>query len=269
MTPALPDTLQELLTVALRDTEACKADPRYVFDTSCYHRGSYDDRPCYVGIVGAVMACSLGTETTRSMDPSDFPENLSRLLFALNGICFREWPYLFGPLPDWWLGLKYSCDEVFVRKVLDESVKRNFNPSARWVDDTLPNDLIGLLEVVIKDVKACEDDPKYALQPLFWHYPNKEGDLCLVCIAGAVMAQSLHCDFLTKRFPGCFSHRVQKKLEIINDLRQGTWDFSFGAEPEWWEELAATGKPETLNFDFIVNVLAKLKEVNHNPTFRI
>jgi hypothetical protein len=55
----------------------------------------------------------------------------------------------------------------------------------------LPDTLSGLLRVAVEDAKKCEADPRYELDMGVWHTPKDGADVCLVCMAGAVMAQRL------------------------------------------------------------------------------
>ena len=56
----------------------------------------------------------------------------------------------------------------------------------------LPNKLSDLLELAMKDVRAIEEDPRYRLDMSHWHMPSIETPgVCLVCMAGAVMANTL------------------------------------------------------------------------------
>ena len=56
--------------------------------------------------------------------------------------------------------------------------------------EKLPKTLSGLLRVAVEDVQKCESQPdKYQLDMAVWHIPRC--NVCMVCMAGAVMAQRL------------------------------------------------------------------------------
>jgi len=56
----------------------------------------------------------------------------------------------------------------------------------------LPNKLSDLLELAVRDVQKCEADKKrFALHMGNWHRPDAGKGVCVVCMAGAVMAQTV------------------------------------------------------------------------------
>ena len=93
----------------------------------------------------------------------------------------------------------------------------------------LPNKLSELIELAVRDVQACEADPRYILNMGRWHAPRNGG--CEVCMAGAVMAQTLRVplheelwawvdgDKKHDRLPGVDMHRGA--FLAINDARVG------------------------------------------------
>lgn len=46
-----------------------------------------------------------------------------------------------------------------------------------------------LLFIGLADLRKCEEDERYDINMTFWHNPKE--DVCVVCLAGAVMAQTL------------------------------------------------------------------------------
>ena len=62
----------------------------------------------------------------------------------------------------------------------------------------LPEKLSDLLDLAVSDAIKCEEDPRYRLNMDTYHTPEKDG--CHVCLAGAVMAQTMGAKpTLTKR----------------------------------------------------------------------
>lgn len=56
----------------------------------------------------------------------------------------------------------------------------------------LPNKLSDLLELAVRDVQKCEAEPaRFALHMGNWHRPDAGKGVCVVCMAGAVMAQTI------------------------------------------------------------------------------
>ena len=59
---------------------------------------------------------------------------------------------------------------------------------------TLPTKPSELIRVALRDLRACEDDDGYVVHMCRWHWPttdNRGRKVCSVCLAGAVMAQTL------------------------------------------------------------------------------
>lgn len=78
----LPDKPSELLTLALKDLEACKRDSNYSISMSVWHSFEPNDRQCYVCMAGAVMAQTMKVPLTKMIDPAYCAE--TRQLYAIN-----------------------------------------------------------------------------------------------------------------------------------------------------------------------------------------
>lgn len=56
----------------------------------------------------------------------------------------------------------------------------------------LPDKLSDLLELAVRDVTKCEAEPKrFRLDMGNWHKPDAGRGVCVVCMAGSIMAQTL------------------------------------------------------------------------------
>ena len=64
----------------------------------------------------------------------------------------------------------------------------------------LPDKLSDLLRLALADLKACEEDPNYGVSMYLWHARPTADNIgfdssrCHVCLAGAVLAKTLHLD---------------------------------------------------------------------------
>lgn len=84
----------------------------------------------------------------------------------------------------------------------------------------LPDRMSDLIEVALRDVRACAMDPRYVMNMGAWHDPTGDGR-CEVCAAGAVMAKTLGADPDRPMFPyQCGEERA--KLDAICILAMGT-----------------------------------------------
>jgi len=90
------------------------------------------------------------------------------------------------------------------------------------IETKLPSALSALLRLAVADAKKCEADPRYSLHMSAWHIsPSYYGDKCWVCMAGAVMAQTLKIPLTVNRSPLDFDDDTEAKLGAINDMRCG------------------------------------------------
>lgn len=102
---------------------------------------------------------------------------------------------------------------------------------------TLPDKPSELIRVALVDLEKCEADPRYLINMGSWHSPtcdtddcescardrkaaNKPNGRCYVCLAGAVMAQSLDTSPRKAGYPGSFAEAA--KLRALNDFRVGS-----------------------------------------------
>ena len=96
---------------------------------------------------------------------------------------------------------------------------------------SLPNKPSELVELAILDLKAIEQNPNYLIAMDSWHvgsyrdHPNIERPRCLVCLAGAVMAQSLGIEttMTVKPWDPIFHSDVtlEGKLAALDSFRNG------------------------------------------------
>lgn len=85
----------------------------------------------------------------------------------------------------------------------------------------LPRKMSELLRLAVKDAQTCEADPRYRLSMDDWHRYRDSSSQCHVCMAGAVMAQSLEVGLETSTMPhelGCDKHEI---LTAIDRMRIG------------------------------------------------
>ena len=78
-----------------------------------------------------------------------------------------------------------------------------------------------LIRVALIDLELCEKDDKYFVSMNSWHHPYKKEDICYVCLAGAVMAKSLHMNRARFGEPCDFPRQISLKLRALNWLREG------------------------------------------------
>lgn len=86
----------------------------------------------------------------------------------------------------------------------------------------LPDAPSALIRLALDDLRKCETSAKYWINMGEWHGPN-DGDheVCDVCLAGAVMAQSLDADSRAYTTPGEFGNN-SKKLTALDSFRAGS-----------------------------------------------
>lgn len=77
--------------------------------------------------------------------------------------------------------------------------------------------LSDLAEAALADLEAVEKDERYVVDMESWHEPAD--GVCMVCLAGAVMANRLVCNPTVTLMPSML-HEAQK-LRSLNLLRMG------------------------------------------------
>lgn len=80
----------------------------------------------------------------------------------------------------------------------------------------LPSELILL---ALKDLEVIENSDDYEVDMLNWHM--FDGDKCLVCLAGAVMVNTLNHDINTDSYPDIFNKDTCDKLYALDEFRKG------------------------------------------------
>jgi hypothetical protein len=78
-----------------------------------------------------------------------------------------------------------------------------------------------LLELAMNDLEKCEADPRYEISMESWHDPN--GEICKVCLAGAVMAQTcgLPINMVSSGLAKDVGEDWEKGTDALNAFRMG------------------------------------------------
>ena len=113
----------------------------------------------------------------------------------------------------------------------------------RDISDLKPSELI---RVALEDLVLCaENDAEYEINMGTWHEPYGTGNttVCLVCLSGAVMAQSL--DVATNREvdPNSFDRQTQSQLLMLNHLRMGNLGEAVFYMPDYVPQFNLNGYP--------------------------
>lgn len=87
------------------------------------------------------------------------------------------------------------------------------------IPDTLPDSLHELMALVMQDVKKCLQDERYDLEMGDWH--DGCGTVCYVCMAGAIMAQTLKTPVGMVAEPYMYDDSLTLKLWAVNNIRVG------------------------------------------------
>lgn len=99
----------------------------------------------------------------------------------------------------------------------------------KWTKIDLPTVPSALIRVALKDLEACEKDPKYSICMADWHSPDPESGMCYVCFAGSVIAKSLKSSPADMREPADFfsygdglpNKDLRGPLEALEAFRTG------------------------------------------------
>lgn len=84
----------------------------------------------------------------------------------------------------------------------------------------LPEKPSALIRLALADLEVVEKNPKYAIDMDFWHIVNKDTEICSVCFAGAVMANTLEAPSWMSHVPFEFESECHK-LVALDSFRCG------------------------------------------------
>ena len=90
--------------------------------------------------------------------------------------------------------------------------------------EMLPDKPSEMLKVALNDLRACEGDHNYRVEMGVWY--KRQHGVCSVCLAGAVMAKSLHITDGGYRCPSEYKPH-DSKLRFLNYVREGNLDYAF------------------------------------------
>ena len=90
--------------------------------------------------------------------------------------------------------------------------------------ELLPKKPSVLLKLALKDLESCRSSPDYVIDMDIWHY--SDGETCNVCLAGAVMSQTLGLEPAESLSIGPWStggltDNVRNRLLALNHFRCG------------------------------------------------
>ncbi len=91
---------------------------------------------------------------------------------------------------------------------------------------TLPNKPSDLAELALRDMRKAIRSPRYHISMGEWHSPNAT---CAVCAAGSIMAFTLNARREDILEPHDFPEPTARKLNAIDDLRNGSVGDAFVA----------------------------------------
>ena len=115
---------------------------------------------------------------------------------------------------------------------------------------TLPDKLSCLLRLSVADAQRCEADPQYVLNMLLWHQTRAGEPRCQVCMAGAIMAQTLGTDPHEEEsvtWNRLEAAGLDEKLMAVNDMRNGDFSFDVGLPGDLSDEqFAGIGRARSI-----------------------
>ena len=87
----------------------------------------------------------------------------------------------------------------------------------------LPSKPSDLIELALQDLESVEKSPKYEVYMSEWHAYTPGADICSVCLAGAVMAQTLKVRRKQFKSPDEIKDKAtQNALYALNSFRLGS-----------------------------------------------
>ncbi len=126
----------------------------------------------------------------------------------------------------------------------------------------LPTKLSDLLLLAVADAKKCEAMPeRFRVDMNYWHVASIPGDVCIVCMGGAVMAQTLGVDDAVGAGvrDSRFSEDDRALLKAIDTMRTGAFHAAFETvtgdrpSPEQAKTFAEAERVVEDDFDYAID----------------
>ena len=92
------------------------------------------------------------------------------------------------------------------------------------IKPSLPDTLHETLTLAVNDARKL-DRRLYRPDFFYWHSPWN--DVCLVCLAGCIIAGSLSFNRHQEMLPSSIDHTTDNKLQAVNCCRIGDWSHAF------------------------------------------
>jgi hypothetical protein len=93
----------------------------------------------------------------------------------------------------------------------------------------LPDKPSELIRVALADLEKCELDDSYRISMKVWHEMAKGEPVCVVCLAGSVMAKTLGIQREESNPWTVLEHDDDTKLDALNYLRAGDVEYALEA----------------------------------------
>ena len=78
------------------------------------------------------------------------------------------------------------------------------------------------LTQALEDLESCEASPDYEIDMGYWHLSKLDEDAtCVVCLAGAYLAQTGKADISRTLGPCDMSDKMSRKMSALDKLRMG------------------------------------------------
>lgn len=94
----------------------------------------------------------------------------------------------------------------------------------------LPEKVSELIRLALADLRKIEGDNRYVVNMMTWHVPTWHGgsEECSVCLAGAVMAKTLHAEICQRVDPIAIAETQHDLMALIglNELRIGNFSYA-------------------------------------------
>ena len=102
----------------------------------------------------------------------------------------------------------------------------------------LPDTLGELALLALDDAEIIKRNPLYTIDMETWHAPSATDDVCKVCLAGCVIAQTMQRPRLNEYDPEEFSFDLKHKLFALDNFRCAAF-----TEAEWYVRCSKTLDP--------------------------
>ena len=128
----LPETLHELLKVALDDLESISEKEEYKVNMREWHEGGWDSFKCAVCLAGSVMARLIDYDSKTDLEPWNFKNSLREKFCAIDQLRTFDLKGAFS-----WLYTEMECRKIYPPRIIELVYGKTITKELENIEESL------------------------------------------------------------------------------------------------------------------------------------